>query len=146
MNIDQCEQIAATGQSNFFITVFDHSVFTVIFAKKMPCEFDFYIGDVRTQIIERVPERDTVTNRALLNHNGWEHLTYDVATATEINERRDEILYKDIDKKYAYALRALEAISPWLSASLNDSCCDEYKAACNLCFDADILTKAKNLG
>lgn len=30
--------------------------------------------------------------------------------------------------------KAIQAITPWLSASLGNDSCDEYKKACDLCF------------
>ncbi len=32
---------------------------------------------------------------------------------------------------------AIHGIGPWLSASLEDDCCDNYRAACNAVFEMD---------
>ncbi len=48
---------------------------------------------------------------------------------------------KKLNKELAKYQCAIKAITPWLSASLTNECCQEYHNACNTCFEVDTQFK-----
>ena len=52
-------------------------------------------------------------------------------------ERELENKIKHLEFKLKRYQHAISSITPWLSASINDRCCQQYVEACNRCFDVD---------